>query len=516
MGMKSESRIVGTFFRVAPWLLLTLAYAGVAQAQTMTLGASGCNPTPPLRTYRRPVGTALTLASGPGDATNPFIPAAPNPGADTWSFPSGTGTCAAGPVCSGLSVSLPDSSEGTVGQTPYFTGTVTGTSQTITVRAARSSNSHFCQADFTFAGVASPLGWGDPHLTTVDGVHYDFQSAGEFTALREDGFEVQTRQSPVPTAGGGITNAYTGITHCVAIYTAVAAKLGSSRVTVQPSPGDVPDSTSMQVRVNGELVTLGNEPYVLYAGGSPKGALEGSITKLPNGVFEIRDVHGTQLVVTSAFWSARSVWYLNVNVYATSALLGTMGKLGARSWLPALPDGSSLGARPATDVDRYDVLYEKFADAWRVTKETSLFDYKGYGPNGTDATIATYTLDEWPRNNPESCSIDTQTSVQGVTEDVAEQACAGVVNAVHRADCVVDVMATGNLGFGKNAEVAQGFGPLPLGWYSPVKVEKPKCEDCSKRHPPKQPWWCCWPLIAIGIVQLALLVFLVVRALKKP
>ena len=71
----------------------------------------------------------------------------------------------------------------------------------------------------------------------MDGVHYDFQSAGEFTALGEDGFVVQTRQSPVPTATVPITNAYTGIAHCVAIYTAVAAKLGTSRVTVQPSPG---------------------------------------------------------------------------------------------------------------------------------------------------------------------------------------------------------------------------------------------------------------------------------------
>ena len=35
---------------------------------------------------------------------------------------------------------------------------------------------------------------GDPHMTTVDGVHYDFQSAGEFTVLRDGGgMEFQTR-----------------------------------------------------------------------------------------------------------------------------------------------------------------------------------------------------------------------------------------------------------------------------------------------------------------------------------
>ena len=42
---------------------------------------------------------------------------------------------------------------------------------------------------------------GDPHISTVDGTYYDFQAAGEFTLLRDTaGFEVQVRQTPVPTA----------------------------------------------------------------------------------------------------------------------------------------------------------------------------------------------------------------------------------------------------------------------------------------------------------------------------
>lgn len=41
---------------------------------------------------------------------------------------------------------------------------------------------------------------GDPHLTTVDGIHYDFQAAGEFVSLRDaDGLEIQTRQAPIAT-----------------------------------------------------------------------------------------------------------------------------------------------------------------------------------------------------------------------------------------------------------------------------------------------------------------------------
>jgi von Willebrand factor type D domain len=509
MSMKSESRIFNTLLRGAPALLLTLAYAGVAQAQPAPiLDPPTCAAVPTDTIYRIEVGATPPTTSAP----NPFIRAS---SLATWTFPSpASDTCTvagSARTCAGMSVTLPG---GSANQTPNFTGTATSSSQQVRVQATRSGSS--CFADFTLMGFSGGGGWGDPHLTTVDGVHYDFQSAGEFTALREDKLVLQTRQSPVPTATVPITNPYTGITHCVAIFTAVAAKLGSSRVTVQPSAGAEPDPNSMQVRVNGKVVTLGDAPLVLHAGGNEKGAFGGTITKLPDGMFEIRDARGTQIVVTSAYWNARKVWYLNVNVYGTSAHQGTMGKLAERSWLPALPDGSSLGAKPASESDRYKALYEKFADAWRVTDATSLFDYEP----GTNT--ATFTRDEWPRNHPESCAIDGQTSAQAATEDVAQQACANVVNATRKADCVFDVMVTGNAGFGKSYEVMQRFGPLPPGWYSPVPLKEPKCEDCRKcedcpkPQPTEQPWWCCWTLIALGIVQLVLLVFLVLRALKKP
>ncbi|MEQ1917326.1 MAG: cadherin domain-containing protein, partial [Gallionella sp.] len=53
---------------------------------------------------------------------------------------------------------------------------------------------------------------GDPHLITVDGLHYDFQSAGEFVALRgRNGLEIQTRHTPVSTASA-ISDPYSGLT----------------------------------------------------------------------------------------------------------------------------------------------------------------------------------------------------------------------------------------------------------------------------------------------------------------
>jgi len=500
MSMKSESRILNTLRRGAPALLLTLACAGVAQAQPAPIMpiTSGCTP-PTNRTYRTTAGTVLTIAGGAADTTNPFIKST---GLTTWStaLPATT-PCDAGPVCVGLSVAT---LSGSANKTEYFSGTaVTGT-QKLNVTAGA------CTADFTFKADSTGGGWGDPHLTTVDGVHYDFQSAGEFTALREDGFVVQTRQTPVPTATVPITNPYTGITHCVAIYTAVAAKLGTSRVTVQPSRGGESQPANMLVRVNGKVIELGNTPYVLHAVGDKKDAIDGTITKHPDGMFEITDAFGTQLVVTSAYWDAHQVWYLNVNVYGTSAHEGTMGRLAERSWLPALPDGSSLGTKPASEADRYQALYEKFADAWRVTDATSLFDYE----QGTNT--ATFTRYEWPRNHPQSCAIEGQTSAQAATEEVAQQACAKVVDATRKADCVFDVMVTGNPGFGKSYQVMQGFRPLGPGWYSPVPLPEPKCEDCPKTPPCDHPWWCCRTAIVLGILLIVLLVLLVLRARKKP
>jgi hypothetical protein len=406
------------------------------------------------RTYK------IRAGSNPSDAensgTNPHIEAAPNPGG-TWSFAPAPPaiTCSAANVCSGLSVTL--NTVGTSNVTPDFTGSATLGSQSLNITVTRNANS--CTTDFTFMGTSSVGGgWGAPHVTTVDGIEYDFQSAGEFTALREDRLVIQTRQSPVPTATVPITSAYTGITHCVAIYTAVAAKLGSTRVTVQPSPGAEPDPNSMQVRVNGKVVTIGDAPYVLRSG--DEDTVDGTITKHPDGMFEITDALGTQLVVTSSYWGARKVWHLNVGVYGTSAHQGTMGRLAESSWLPALPDGSSLGAKPASESERYQALYEKFADAWRVTNATSLFDYEA----GT--STASFTRDEWPRNDAQSCAINGQTSAQAATPEVAQQACANVVGAARKADCVFDVMVTGNAGFGKSYEVAQRFSPLPGGWYT--------------------------------------------------
>lgn len=81
---------------------------------------------------------------------------------------------------------------------------------------------------------------GDPHITTVDGVNYDFQGAGEYVALRDiDGVEIQARMAPVSTTSTP-TDPYDGLSTCVSLNSAVAASVDGHRVTIQPNPYEAP------------------------------------------------------------------------------------------------------------------------------------------------------------------------------------------------------------------------------------------------------------------------------------
>ncbi len=328
----------------------------------------------------------------------------------------------------------------------------------ITVTA--SAGGATCQRTYTLNIFASVADRGDPHITTADGVHYDFQSVGEFTTLRDSAgsFEIQTRQTAVATNGPG-TDSYTGLSTCVSLNTAVAARVGTHRVSYQPNINGNPDPSGMQLRVDGKLTELGENGLDLGSGGR---ALKSSAGP---GVIEIDFPDGASLVVTPGWWPSYSVWYLNVDIYRTAATKGIMGVRAAnnttpgigvshilaksKSWLPALPDGSSLGPMPTDRHERFVQLYTTFADAWRVTDKTSLFDYA----SGT--STATFTNKAWPAENAKSCSIPNHTPQVPIERLVAEQLCRDIVDSNMRANAIFDVMITGDSGFAKTYLLTQ-------------------------------------------------------------
>jgi len=282
---------------------------------------------------------------------------------------------------------------------------------------------------------------GDPHLTTVDGTYYDFQSAGEFVMLRDgNGLQIQTRQTPVPTAPP-VANGYTGLTSCVSVNTAVAARVGTHRVTYQPNISGVPDPSGMQLRVDGALATLVPQGIALGPGGrvAPSSVGSGIQVDFPDG---------TNLTAIPNWWPSQSKWYLTVSVYQTRASEGVMGAISPGGWLPAIPNGSSLGPKPAALHQRFIDLNQTFANAWRVSNATSLFDY------APGTSTATFTNAGWPPENP-PCVVPQVPPAKPVNAKVALELCSKVTDKNRKANCVFDVGITGEAGFVKSYLLSQ-------------------------------------------------------------
>lgn len=278
---------------------------------------------------------------------------------------------------------------------------------------------------------------GDPHITTVNSINYDFQGAGEFVALRHgDGMEIQTRQTPISTAGA-VTNTHTGLTSCVSLNTAVAARVGNVRVSYQPKPGGEPDPAGLQLRIDGQLKAL-NAPGINLPGG-------GRIVRAGTGNgIEILFPNKTHLIATANWWASQGLWYLNVDVVNTPAREGVMGAILSGGWLPALSNGSPTGPLPATLHQRHVYLNQTFANSWRVTDPTSLFDYL---PGGSTNA---FTNTAWPPENPPCVVPKSKTPpIKPIDGRKAREICAQVTDKTMNAQCIADVTVTGEPGFAR-------------------------------------------------------------------
>ena len=152
----------------------------------------------------------------------------------------------------------------------------------------------------------------------------------------------------------------------------------------------------------------------------------------------------TVLTVTPHFWTSYNVWYLNVSVSHTDADQGLMGRIPPQTWLPLLPSGATVGPKPAGLHERYVALYRTFADAWRVTDQTSLFVY------APGTSTKTFTDRDWPAEKP-PCKLKPEFQIPGanpplvnITPETAERICKAVtLDDLHRG-CVFDVATTGD------------------------------------------------------------------------
>jgi lysyl endopeptidase len=286
---------------------------------------------------------------------------------------------------------------------------------------------------------------GDPHITTSNGIHYDFQGAGEYVSAREGEMEIQTRITPIATTFFPGPDPHDGLASCVSVISAVAMRIGTHRVTYEPNLSGVPDPSGMQLRVDGVVTTLGSAGIDLGGGRiTPTSAPGGLEVHFPNGHVSF---------ITPGFWTDQGKWYLYVDIDRARAVggadgnaTGTFGPSGIAgavppgSWLPRLPDGTSMGPMPAAISDRFTDLYQKFGGAWRVTDAISLFDY------APGTSTATFTMLNWPlQSGP--CVVPRERPAAPASEAVAERACSRVKDRNSHRNCVFDVRVTGNTGF---------------------------------------------------------------------
>lgn len=289
-----------------------------------------------------------------------------------------------------------------------------------------------------------PSSNGDPHIKTVEGINYDFQADGEFVFLRGENLEIQVRQMAVQTAGSLGPNAYSGLKTCVSVNSAVAVRVGPHRVTYQPDSSGRPNPDGLQLRIDGQLVELGSAGIVLTSGGRVLPTIA------PHGI-QIEAPGAETVVITPGWWNHYQIWYLNIDTRNVRAIQGLAGAIAPGNWLPALPNGKWLGPRPESLQARYDVLYRKFGDSWRVTDQTSLFDY------APGTSTSTFTLADWPNGeSPGDCKVPERFGGPAkkppqpkVSLDVAKRLSMEILDPDRRADCEKDIVTTGEVGFAK-------------------------------------------------------------------
>ena len=280
-----------------------------------------------------------------------------------------------------------------------------------------------------------PYTLGDPHIKTIDGTSYDFQAAGEYTYLKDPGFELQVRHTPHETRNPLGPNAHTGLRSCVSLVGAVAIQTGSHRITYQPDGLSV--AGEKRLRIDGKVTELPERELALSNGAR--------IVRTNSG-FKVDILGGTSLEITP-FWGD----YLSVHFKSARATQGLGGNIPNGQWLPHLRDGSFLGPRPAEIDLRYEQLYSEFGQSWAVDSKNSLFDYEeGASPNS-------FTLDGWPNgHDPSSCQLpEPHPENQGdppaeLTEDQANNACVGLADADLRVHCVADAIALGDTAIAEN------------------------------------------------------------------
>ena len=242
--------------------------------------------------------------------------------------------------------------------------------------------------------------YADPHLITFDGLAYDFQAVGEFTlveAVSGDPLTVQVRYSAVP--GSDLASQTTAVSTDLGGVQVAFDIAAASALTVDGVAVDLASAAGGLDVGNGQVFFDGEALTVVYASGE----------QMRVDVFD---------------------GFLNVSLsvlegHAMRGLLGSNDGNSANDL--ALRDGTVL-AQPVTFADLYGV----YADDWRLSDATSLFDY----PAGQGT--ANFTNLDFP------AGVLSLSDIPAALLDIAEAAAAGISDPILRDAAIHDFLLSGN------------------------------------------------------------------------
>jgi hypothetical protein len=243
------------------------------------------------------------------------------------------------------------------------------------------------------SGTKEGSSYGDPHIITLDGTRYSFQTVGEFVLVKSiDGeFEVQTRQAPVPNQE-------------LSLNTAVAMRLGNDRLAMYAQNDSGPEAPVI-LRLNGQPITVSDKPYALSSG---------SISRSGDRTYTVQWSKGEQVVLRLTTFG--QLKFINVTVSVAdnqsdrfSGLLGNSNGNGqddlqTRSG-KVIPVQSSYGnvtqalsnllptPIPLSRLETayMEQLHQEFGNSWRLQPTESLFDY------ASGETTETFTDRRFPK-----------------------------------------------------------------------------------------------------------------------
>lgn len=269
--------------------------------------------------------------------------------------------------------------------------------------AGRPSDSDW--SDGSHAGGSSGF-WGDPHMTSLDGTHFNFQGAGEFLLLEtkaDPPLTVQARFEPIETRHD--------IEACadVSVGTALAVTDGETSVVAYTRP-------DWRVTLNGAEVP--SDRTVALSAGTVALTGRSMTIELDSGDrVEFGGRRTTRL-------------QLHLSAARRDAVRGMLGQYDG-------DDGNDFvtrdGALLPASLD-HGTLYDTFGDSWRITPGESLFDY------AAGQSTATFTDRAFPSTD---ASLD---DLPEKEREAARETCAArqVTDPSTLADCILDVVCLGD------------------------------------------------------------------------